>query len=161
MNWGYRIFALYTGFVAFMIGMVVLSVMQTDIHLISKDYYKQEIEYQKQINKMKNKVALSTDFQMRIAEDTQKQLILQFPTKVVGEILFFRPSDASMDFKVALQTNSELKQIIDSKAIQSGMWRIKLSWSDGEKEFFAERSILIDAQGKIAWVENAKGKKVD
>lgn len=143
MNWGYRILFLYLAFVAFMVFMVTVSVMQTDIHLVAKDYYKQEIAYENQIDKIKNANAMQFDSITYSKENQVLQVSLNQPIKK-GEILFFRPSDARKDFRLPLQIDESMKQYISTKAMDKGLWRIKMQWNDANnKLFYFEQKIMI------------------
>jgi nitrogen fixation protein FixH len=143
MNWGYRILFLYLFFVAFMATMVTISVMQTDIHLVAKDYYKQEIAYQSEINKIKNANALHFDSISYSKEKQMLQITLNQPISK-GEILFFRPANARKDFRLPLQIDESMTQFISTKAMDKGLWRIKMSWNDANnKLFYFEQKIVI------------------
>lgn len=143
MNWGYRILILYLSFVAFMVVMVMVSVMQTDIHLVAKDYYKQEIAYENQIDKIKNANAMQFDSITYSKENQVLQVNLNQPIQK-GEILFFRPSDARKDFRLPLQIDESMKQYISTKAMDKGLWRVKMQWNDANnKLFYFEQKIMI------------------
>ena len=57
MNWGWKIVVVYSGFVVMTLGMVFYF-MGHKVDLVAKDYYKQEIEYQDQIDKITNAKSL-------------------------------------------------------------------------------------------------------
>src|SRR4051794_3243412 len=127
MNWGYKIALVYGGFAAFMIGLVVLCVSQTDIHLVSPDYYKEEITYQNQIDQLQNAHQLKERLQFHY-EAPQQVLQLHFPAFADrrGEILFFRPSDARKDLKMAVRTDSQGNQAIPVGQLVKGLWKVKV-----------------------------------
>ncbi|NJL13400.1 MAG: hypothetical protein HC913_10615 [Microscillaceae bacterium] len=93
MNWGYRVTILYLSFVAFMLTMVYMS-FQYEVNLVAKDYYKQEMAYQKEIDKMKNVQALEGKVGLEYQKEGQ-MLRLSLPGGASdGEILFFGPAMA-------------------------------------------------------------------
>ena len=104
MSWGWKITLLFAGFVIFILFMVFRSLNQ-DFHLVADDYYKQEIEYQKVIDGIRNTKQLGDEFAVSYDSRTHK-LLLQFPedhkNSIKGEIHFFRPSDSGLDINIAI-----------------------------------------------------------
>jgi hypothetical protein len=144
MNWGYKIALVYGGFAAFMVSMVVLCVRQKDIHLVSPDYYKEEIAYQHQIDDLTNARQLKERMQCRYV--AQQQLLqLHFPASAdrTGEILFFRPSDARKDLKIAILTDTQGNQAIPVDRLDKGLWKVKIRWQASQKEYFEEQTLVI------------------
>lgn len=144
ISWGTKIAMLYISFVLLIIFMVVLS-MNQKIELVSKDYYAQELVYQNKIDEMNNANSLSKSVEIAI---TSEGLTLTFPedfksSKVNGTILFFRPSDASKDYKTTLDLNDNLQQGISKNNLSSGMYKMQLSWSSNDKNYFVEKVIVI------------------
>lgn len=146
MNWGYKIGLVYGGFVVFVIAMVVLCVKQDDIHLVSKEYYKEEIAYQDQIDKLQN--AEQIRGQMGFQYVGEKQVVEfffpQFLADATGEILFFRPSDARKDVKVAVHMDESGKQVVPVAQLDKGLWKVKIKWSANNKDFFSEQVLVIN-----------------
>jgi hypothetical protein len=143
MNWGYRIAILYTSFVIFMITMVVMT-FQYKVNLVAPDYYKQEMTYQSEIDKISNVAQLLEKVKLQY---TDKMLWLELPNgEAEGEILFFRPSDASKDFKIALSTDSTGRQALPTEGLATGLWRLKIDWTAKGKAFYSEQRIKINAQ---------------
>jgi hypothetical protein len=142
ISWGTKIAALYIGFVLLIITMVFMS-MNQKIDLVSNDYYQKELEFQTKINEMNNANSLSE----RITYTFEDGITIHFPSvfkdKIVqGEIYFFRPSDASSDYKIKIELN-DLKQVIDSENLSKGMYKMRISWSSGETDYFTEETIII------------------
>jgi hypothetical protein len=146
MNWGTKIALIYGGFVAFIIAMVVLCVKQNDIHLVSKEYYKEEIAYQDQIDKLTNTQQLHG--QMGFQYIGEKQVVeFFFPkslTDASGEILFFRPSDARKDVKIAVDMDEAGKQIVPVSSLDKGLWKVKIKWNAQSKDYFSEQVLVIN-----------------
>ena len=55
MNWGHKIVMTFIVFAAIIISMVVIS-MRQDVSLVAADYYKQELAYTEQMNKLENTI---------------------------------------------------------------------------------------------------------
>lgn len=144
ISWGTKIAALYIGFVGLVIVMVTFS-MNQKIELVSPDYYAKELKYQDKINEMNNANALSDQIKHAVSLN---QLEVQFPIdfkdkKVNGEILFFKPSDATKDYKTSIQLNPDLKQVISKSLLSSGMYKMQISWTVEGKNYFNESIIVL------------------
>ncbi|TVP51002.1 MAG: nitrogen fixation protein FixH [Mongoliibacter sp.] len=141
MNWGSGIVLTLVGFIAVMATMVVICVKQDDIHLVTQDYYEQEIKYQEQIDRMINANAIASD---ALEYDGQlKSLLLKLPEGSKGTLHLFRPSDARLDQKISFDMISSAVNSVDVKSLKAGYWRVKLTWSEGEKEYYLEKKINI------------------
>lgn len=141
MNWGSGIVLTLVGFIAVMATMVVICVKQDDIHLVTQDYYEQEIKYQEQIDRMINANAIASD---ALEYDGQlKSLLLKLPEGSKGTLHLFRPSDARLDQKISFDMINSAGNSVDVKSLKAGYWRVKLTWSEGEKEYYLEKKINI------------------
>lgn len=141
MNWGSGIVLTLVGFIAVMATMVVICVKQDDIHLVTQDYYEQEIKYQEQIDRMINANAIASD---ALEYDGQlKSLLLKLPEGSKGTLHLFRPSDARLDQKISFDMINSAVNSVDVKSLKAGYWRVKLTWSEGEKEYYLEKKINI------------------
>ncbi len=141
MNWGSGIVLTLVGFIAVMATMVVICVRQDDIHLVTQDYYEQEIKYQEQIDRMINANAIASD---ALEYDGQlKSLLLKLPEGSKGTLHLFRPSDARLDQKISFDMINSAVNSVDIKSLKAGYWRVKLTWSEGEKEYYLEKKINI------------------
>jgi hypothetical protein len=141
-NWGTGIFLVYSAFVIFMLSLVYMSTQQK-IELVTENYYTKGVDFQSQINEQSNVAAL-------IEKPTIKQLEngnveIKFPVsdtnQIKGEIAFFRPSDKDLDFMIPIQLQITKNQIITQK-IEQGLWRVKLSWTENDKKFYQETTLV-------------------
>jgi hypothetical protein len=147
MNWGAKITAVLIVFVVGIGTMVFICMRQTDIQLVTKDYYEQEIEYQKIIDKEKNYSGLIHKPEISI-ESTNARVKVDFSKlpdqkSVQGTISFFRPSQSKLDFAVAIILDQQGIQRIDQTKLSPGKWVIKLDWEDGFLEYYHEQTIWI------------------
>jgi hypothetical protein len=138
MSWGIKIAALYIAFA----GMIVFLVFRTsreNIDLVTDDYYQQELQYQDRIDQNTAANKLGAQPVVRIS-DGQVEII--FPDSVVkqgisGQAVFYRPSDASKDLVIELNTDSEGVQAVDLARFITGSYQLKLNWvSDGQPYYF-------------------------
>lgn len=146
MNWGHKIILAFILFGVFIITLVVVCVRQ-DFHLVSQDYYQKELDYETEIIQTRNAMALPEQPQL-ILNDIPRQLDLVFPNGLHqglldGHVLFFRPSDAHQDFRKPIILDVTGRQAFDITGMEKGMWRIELSWRDGQRRYFLEKKIRI------------------
>lgn len=141
MDWGKGIFITIVVFVIFMISLVVVCIKQDDIHLVTQNYYEEEIKYQDQIDKMIN--ASEIGYNVLVYDNQLKKLDLLLPKGAKGTLHLFRPSDARLDQKIAFDISETNKSSVNVKDLKPGYWRIKLSWSEDGKEFYEEKKINI------------------
>jgi hypothetical protein len=144
ISWGYKITALYVSFVVLIVTMVFIS-MQQNVELESKDYYAQELKYQQRINAVENANRLTKSIRYEVHGRTVE---ITYPQEVYkgdfsGEITFFRPSDASKDFKVNMTPSTDGLQSINSSRFERGSYKMQLSWKKDGKQFFKEEVIFI------------------
>lgn len=146
MSWGWKIVVLYSAFVIMTLSMVVYFMGQK-VDLVADDYYKQEIEYQNQIDKISNARSLKEPigYEYNIKNRTIK---LSFPQAHVnqelkGKIELYRPANADEDRAFDIQLGASGEQIISVSALNKGLWKIKIYWSTGGKEFFDEKIVTL------------------
>jgi hypothetical protein len=144
LSWGTRIAILYISFVA-LIGFMVILCMKQNVDLVSDDYYERELVFQEKINEMNNANALTEKIShVILPEGIQIQLPTLFKDKKVnGEILFFRPSDKSKDYKTSIQLNNKAQQLIAAKNLSKGMYKMKINWIADSKSYFTEEIIVV------------------
>ena len=144
MSWGIRIAIVYIGFVILISTLVLIS-SNNKSELVTKDYYAQELKYQDRINALNNEKDLKVSIQYKI---TPNEIVLSFPKSEInnsfsGEVLFFRPSDASKDLKLNLRFNSEGKQIIQKLKFTKGIYKMCITWKNDNRTFYKEQIINI------------------
>ncbi|MBK6977843.1 MAG: FixH family protein [Cytophagaceae bacterium] len=143
MNWGHKITLVYIGFVVFMLFLVVKSVMQKDIFLVSENYYEDEIAYEDKLNRMRNVKTLSEPVSIEEKSDTLTLFLAKESEKGKGFVTFYRPSDKNMDFKLPLQVESNGFQKIYTGKYPKGLWTVKINWEIASKEYYLEKKIQI------------------
>ena len=142
MNWGWGIAIFYSCFVLAFVGIVIASTFFKP-ELVSDDYYRDEQAYQQIINKKINTNKLEEQPKYNLKDS---KLEISFPLEhksSKGQIIFFRPSDSSKDNKIAINLNSEAKQVIDVSTLASGKWLIKLDWESNGVKYYYEFGIVI------------------
>jgi len=145
MNWGKGIFIT---FVVFALGLVVMLVitLRQDLGLVASDYYKQELAYQDQMERIKNFNSLVNKPEIKQEIELNK-VVLTFPSELIeqiheGEVHFFRPSNSEIDIIYKLTFDEQGRQYFDLDNFEKGMWRVKINWKGQDKEYYRE-SILV------------------
>jgi len=141
MSWSYRITALYLGFVGIIITLVVIASRQK-IELESKDYYLQELKYQDKLDAIKNTNELTASITHIVNENA---IVLNLPLEqgtVTGEIYFFCPANSDNDVDVKMNFYNGQQQIQKS-LLRPGAYKMRLSWTAQNKNYFKEEVITI------------------
>ena len=142
MNFGNWIVVAYILFAIF-IGTLVTVCVKQDVNLVSKDYYKDELAYQDQIQRISNTNKLLN--KPRIVKVDGK-LQVRFNDMVViqkGELKLFCPSNPKMDKDYVISTQAGNTQTFEITALQPGLYKAKLFWTMEGKEYFFEEVIYI------------------
>lgn len=141
MDWGKGIVLTFVVFAGIIISMVTICMKQDDLHLVTQNYYEEEIRYQEHIDKVDNATALGLD--AFTYDGRAKGVDLHLPVGSKGELHLFRPSDARLDQKLALDIVDEHALFVDLKDLKPGYWRIKLTWSADGKSYFQEEKVTL------------------
>ena len=141
MNWGKWIIASFVMFAVF-IGTLVTVCMRADISLVSKDYYREELEFQKQITRLENTYALNSK-PIIVANSRSIEVTFDFSDLEKGELILFRPSNAALDKKFPIDASGTDHQQFSTKAIDPGMYRARMQWTKKGKEYFYEQVIYL------------------
>jgi len=145
MNWGHKIVLTFVAFVMFL-GVLVYRSFQAKVNLVAPDYYKQELVFQDHIEKIKNEHAL--DKSVSISHDgSLEELTIGFPMNLevsTGQLVLYRPSDASMDRTMELKLNQDNYLKLSTADLASGLWTVKLEWQDqSAKSYFKEQNVFL------------------
>jgi hypothetical protein len=141
MDWGKGITLTLIVFGVIMISMVTICVKQDDLHLVTQNYYEDEIKYQDQIDKMIN--ASHLDYEVLVYDNQLKIVDLHLPVGSKGIMHLFRPSDARLDQKISFDITDPSVNSVDVKSLKPGYWRIKLTWVENGVGYYKEEKINI------------------
>jgi len=144
MNWGKGIaivIAVYCVGILFL----VYKTMGVDFELVSEDYYAKELAYQDQIDKMKNVKALGQDVEIEVLSGIVE---LRFPVELAegpisGELLFFRPSDKSLDRSMPLELDGSGIMRISTESMKPGIFNLQIEWQANGIALYSEKSISL------------------
>ncbi len=146
MNWGYRIFLVYSTFVVGMVFMVYKCTQQ-NIDLVTDNYYNDEIKYQSRMNESMN--SNDSKYHLSIAlSENKRQIVILFPDsinnkEIDGVISFFKPDNAQLDFNVPISISNGNTQVISEDKMAKGLWKMKISWSIKGVNVYQEEKVTL------------------
>jgi hypothetical protein len=145
--WPLVIISYFVVFITFIVMFVVFAVRQkTD--LVRQDYYDEEIRFQNHIDRVSRTQPISAG--VGVVYDSSRQLItVTLPVdhanrQPAGKIMLYRPSDARLDQNIQLAVDEKGSQLVDTKKLRSGLWKVRVEWSVNGQEFFFDQSIVVN-----------------
>jgi hypothetical protein len=148
--WPYSIIAF---FVVAIIGAVAFIIFcnRHGTELVTVDYYEQELRHQQRMESVARTAQLQGTLSVTF-DDAAKRVTVQLPKdhallKPAGQIHFYRPSAAGLDRKFVLEVNARGEQSLDARELIAGLWRVRVTWTIGEAEFFADEPLVIGGKG--------------
>ncbi|GIZ16613.1 cytochrome Cbb3 oxidase maturation protein CcoH [Capnocytophaga catalasegens] len=138
-NWGTGIVVAILAFILFIVYFLVKATTDKTYNheLVTEDYYKKEIEYQKTINKEEK--TRKENMQVAIFYEKGKGIILTFPEKttqkqVHGNVILYRPSNEKLDFTLPISLQNNKMHIADEKLV-AGRWNINIEYIVDNQEY--------------------------
>jgi len=145
VNWGTGIVIAFVGFITFIMYFVInMNVNDKYNHdLVTEEYYKEELKYQDDIDKLNNAKSLETNVSYQKTDDG---LLIQFPQtfdvkKITGKMFLYRPSNKHLDFESSISL-SNTYLLIPDKRLVDGRWNIKIDWQYNGKSYLYKESIM-------------------
>ncbi|UMB54801.1 FixH family protein [Lutibacter sp. A64] len=144
-TWPMGIVIALVSFMVFILSFVYKAhfVNKYDHHLVSEDYYKDELNYQTEIDQQNKGIALKENVSIK---KTSEGLLIVFPKEfdpstISGTIYFQRLSNDKIDFDlpIKLETNEFL---IKNETLVEGRWDIKIEWKQAESEYLFKEKIM-------------------
>jgi len=144
INWGTGIVLAFVGFIAFIMYFVIsMNINDKYEHdLVTEEYYKEELEYQNDIDKQNNAKTLEENISY---SRTPEGLLINFPRnldieKITGKVFLYRPSNKQLDFETQISL-SKPHLLIPDKRLVDGRWNIKIDWQYNGKSYLFKESI--------------------
>jgi hypothetical protein len=140
INWGTGIVLAFIGFISFIMYFVInMNINKKYDHdLVTEDYYKQELNFQNDLNKENNAKSLEKDLTWK---KTKEGILIMFPNNldiknIKGKVFLYRPSNKQLDFESAISLSSH-NLLIPDKRLLDGRWNLKVDWEyKGEAYLF-------------------------
>ncbi len=143
LNWPTGIVLAMISFMIFILSFVYKSIAvdQYQHELVSEDYYRDELHYQEEINKLNNSKTLEEDIQL---SNVEKGIIVKFPEEIAaneisGLIHFQRLSNMKLDFSEEILLEGH-EQLIPEEKLVSGKWSIRIEWNHGKEAYLYKTS---------------------
>lgn len=140
MNFGKWIVVAFILFALF-IGTLVTLCVREDISLVSKDYYKEELAYQTQLQRLVNTEQLQQKPSVKLVGQDLKITWAEKTEIENGQLTLFCPSNSNLDQQFELQHASE--QVFKTTSLKKGVYKVKLFWAMDGKEYYYEKEIYI------------------
>ncbi len=144
INWGTSIVLVFIGFISFILYFVVKMNSNKNLEhdLVTKEYYKEELAFQNEIDAENNSKSLKQDITL---DKNEEGLVITFPNdkdyqKISGTVSLYRPSNKRLDFEIPIMlSNSTL--IIRDDVLLEGRWNISIHWQYDITKYLFKKSI--------------------
>jgi hypothetical protein len=144
LTWPAGIIISIAAFVIFILYFVfkVTFLPEYDHHLVSEDYYKDELNYQQDINKLNNAQLLIEDVTIKkVTEGLQIIFPSNFDYKnIKGSIKFMRMSNDKIDFSFPIELTSN-KFLIKDESLVEGRWNVRIDWAINDKQYLFKQKL--------------------
>ena len=145
INWGTGVVLAFIGFISFIMYFIITMMTDNtyDHDLVTENYYKQELEFQNEINKETNAKKLAENITWK---KTNKGIVIIFPDslqkeKITGKVFLYRPSNKQFDFETPISLSNH-NLLIPDKRLLDGRWNIKVDWKYNNKEYLFKEEII-------------------
>jgi hypothetical protein len=122
--------------------MVITLMTKGNADLVSEDYYKKEIEYEKEISALKNTEASKEKV---VVLDKGDFIIFQFPTtKNIEniEIQLLRPNNDKKDVTVTEKNTKNV--MIEKKKLEKGIYKASIHYTSQGQRFLQKEELKIN-----------------
>ncbi len=143
-NWGTGIVLAFIGFISFILYFVIsMTINKKYEHdMVTENYYKQELQFENELNKQRNAQALEEDITYTRADNG---IVISFPenmnpSDITGKVFLYRPSSKQLDFESAISL-SDHNLLIPDKRLVGGRWNIKVDWQYKGNSYIFKKDI--------------------
>lgn len=143
ITWSTAIVLSIIAFMIFILSFVYKSIAIEDYHheLVSEDYYKDELHYQEEIDKLENASTLEKNVELKT---TEEGLWILFPgsmdqTKISGTVSILRFSNKKLDIVEPVKLVQH-KMLIPKERLVRGKWEVKIDWVYEEEAYMFKDS---------------------
>ncbi|GGH39366.1 cytochrome Cbb3 oxidase maturation protein CcoH [Mangrovimonas yunxiaonensis] len=144
INWGTGIVLALIGFISFIMYFIItMSTNDKYNHdLVVEDYYQKELEFEADINKEKNALALKENI---VYNKTPEGVVITFPSNldpknITGKVFLYRPSNKQFDFEVPISLSNHNLLIPDNRLLD-GRWNIKVDWQYNNTSYLYKKEM--------------------
>ena len=144
-NWGTGIILAFIGFISFIMYFIITMNTNSDYEhdLVTEDYYKQELEFQNDIDKEENSKTLAENISWK---KINEGLLITFPESlkaenISGKVFLYRPSNKQFDFETFISLSNH-NLLMPDKRLLDGRWNIKVDWQYNGKSYLYKKEII-------------------
>ena len=144
INWGTAIVIAFVCFISFIMYFVINMSTNSkyDHDLVVEDYYGQELEFQKDIDKETHAQSLRSNITWK---KTSEGILLTFPENlnindIKGKVFLYRPSNKHLDFETPISLSNH-NLLIPDKRLLDGRWNIKVDWKYNNNSYLYKTEI--------------------
>ena len=142
-NWGTKITIAIILFMSFILTLVYFST-RNSIILVEKDYYPKGLEYQKQIEKIKNAKPFRDSLKINIKKK-KIDLSIKGVEPDSGSVTFYRPDQEKvLDLVYPFEADKKIDYSYSLKNFRTGIYILKISWWENNKGYYLEEKIFIN-----------------
>ena len=145
INWGTGIVIAFVAFISFIMYFIITMMTDStyDHDLVVEDYYKQELQFQNEINKETNAKSLAENISWK---KTEEGLTITFPedlltNSISGIVFLYRPSNKQFDFEIPISLSNH-NLLIPDKRLLGGRWNIIVDWQYNGKNYLYKKEII-------------------
>lgn len=146
INWGTGIVIAIVAFMSFILFLVIKMSTNNDYEhdLVVKDYYKQELKFQEEIDKANNLKNLKSEFTIQTIGDN---IVVNFPKElkienIKGHFIFYRPSNEKIDFMLPIELSSH-QWVFPKKNLISGRWNLSIDFRHDNNAYLYKEEIIL------------------
>ena len=145
--WPLGVIGAFVIFFAGMATVVVIASTHRD-HLVTDNYYEQELRFQGQIDSVDRAQKSGS----RIVYDSAAgQVVISLPNrqqteKISGTVALYRPSEPKLDREFLLEPKADDLQILDVSRLKPGPWLVRVAWKSGGEDYYLEQKFTVAAK---------------
>ena len=146
INWGFGIVLAFIGFISFIMYFVITMSSDTKYthDLVASDYYKKELNYQKNIDATKNAKKLKENIKIEKVKEGLKIIFpKEFNSKAIkGKVFLYRPSNKQLDFETPIKVSDSSYLLMPDKRLLDGRWNIIVDWTYNQQSYLFKKEIF-------------------
>ena len=145
LNWGFGILVSYLIFAGTMVLFAVKASQQSN-DLVTDEYYEDAVNYQQKIDASKNALDGTSLIDVRFINESKTLELLANDSlnNYIGMIYFYKPDDSKKDFNLDFKINNGTQSLYSLNSIPSGIWKMNISWTIGQKKYYLEKRITVN-----------------
>ena len=145
ISWPTAIVISIGAFMVFILSFVykVTFLPEYDHHLVSEEYYKDELNYQKEIDEENKGIALNENvFITKVSEGLLISFPKEFnPEEITGTVSFKRLSNSKIDFNIPIKLKTS-DILINKENLIEGRWDLKIEWIVKENTYLFKEKLM-------------------